>query len=79
VTVTEIKVNGRQVVRGTELTIRGWSGRYRFQYAHVGDDGAVSEVVTYGGSGDPRGRRQYRSTTVGRIRTVHRIANERRK
>lgn len=66
----DITLNNRHVTRGTELSVAGWRGRYRFQYAHTNDQGDLAEVVVYGG---PKGHGIYRSCAPERVRTVHRI------
>jgi hypothetical protein len=66
---TTVRVNGRIVEPGTELSIRGERGRFRFQYPIVQDDRPVG-VTVYGG---PHGHGTYRSFSLDRIRTVHRV------
>ena len=63
---TEIKANGRNVERGTELSFRGVRGRYRFwEYVQT----PTTEWVTViGGTG---GMKQFRSFAYDRIKTVH--------
>lgn len=65
----EITVNGRKVVKGTELTIEGERGRYLF-IKHVynpSTDSAWIDVV--GGSSTAASR--HRSFRQDRIKTVH--------
>jgi hypothetical protein len=65
----EITVNGRKVVRGTELSIVGERGRYKF-LKHVYNpktDSAWIDVV--GGSNTAAS--QHRSFRQDRIKTVH--------
>ena len=65
----EITVNGRKVVRGTELSITGERGRYKF-LKHVYNpktDSAWIDVV--GGSNTAAS--QHRSFRQDRIKTVH--------
>lgn len=64
---TEIRVNGRVVVPGTEISFRGERGRFRF----------VERVTTPRGAswlsviGGPKGVRTWRSLPEARVRTVH--------
>lgn len=68
----EITANGRHVVPGTELKIRGERGRFRF-LKHVSRPAlGVEWVDVWGG---PRHHEQLRSFRPDRIRTVHRISN----
>lgn len=73
-TPTPIRINGRVVEPGTELSVRGWRGRYRYQYARLVEAGAVVEITAYGG---PDGHGTYRSCRPDRVRTVHRIPKTR--
>lgn len=69
-TTPTVRVNGRLVEPGTELSIKGERGRFRFQYPILRDDHVVG-VTVYGG---PHGHGTYRSFSLDRIRTVHRLA-----
>lgn len=62
----EIQVNGRIVSVGTEVSIRGESGRFRFM-KHVKTDTAEWIDVI----GGKKGHSVYRSFTVDRVKTVH--------
>lgn len=63
---TEIKANGRNVERGTELSFRGVRGRYRFwEYVETPE---TSWVTVVGGTA---GVKQFRSFAFDRIKTVH--------
>lgn len=59
---------------GTEVSVRGERGRFRFQYATTASAGAVS--LTFIGGLD--GAERWRSFRPERVRTVHRIAKTRR-
>ena len=64
----EITVNGRTVVPGTELSIRGESGRFRFiKFVRNGDHEWVDVI------GGVKGRMQYRAFAPRRVKTVHRL------
>jgi len=63
---SEIQVNGRIVSVGTEVSIRGESGRFRFM-KHVKTD--TSEWIDV--IGGKKGYSTYRSFTVDRVKTVH--------
>ena len=62
----EIQVNGRIVSVGTEVSISGESGRFRFM-KHVKTDTAEWIDVI----GGKKGYSVYRSFTVDRVKTVH--------
>lgn len=62
----EIQVNGRNVVKGTELKISAERGRFRF-IRHV-NTGTVTWVDVWGG---PKGAECMRSFREERIKTVH--------
>lgn len=66
VITTEIQVNGRHVVRGTELKISGERGRFVF-IQHV-VNGDASWIDVWGG---PAKAEKLRSFGVERIQTVH--------
>ena len=63
-------VNGRHLAPGTEVSITGERGRFRFVKRVVRDSG-VEWLDFWGG---PKGHEQLRSFAPSRIRTVHRIA-----
>lgn len=63
---TEMQINGRNVVEGTELKIKGQRGRYRF-IKHVTTPEA-EWVDVWGG---PKGAENWRSFTIDKIKTVH--------
>lgn len=67
---TEIIINGRTVSKGTELSIRGARGRFRFVKQVTKDDG-TSWLDVWGG---PKGHETLRSFRAEQVRTVHRIA-----
>lgn len=57
-----MKVNGRTIEPGTELSIRGVSGRFTFRWM-TGDD-----ITCWGGR---TGHEMYRTFPIDRIRRVH--------
>lgn len=65
--------NGRRVEQGTELSVSGERGRFRFQ-AHVMNDGGDCWIDCYGG---PPGNEMCRSFAPERVRTVHRTVKTR--
>jgi hypothetical protein len=71
--VEEWAAHGRRVERGTELSIAGERGRFRF-VAHVRTAAGAEWIDVYGG---PEGRAACRSFTPDRIRTVHRTRRTR--
>ncbi len=62
----EIQINGRNVVKGTELKISGERGRFRF-VKHVNNNG-IEWVDVHGGR---KGAENMRSFRPDRIKTVH--------
>ena len=64
---TEIRVNGRVVVPGTEISFRGERGRFRF-VERVTTSAGVSWLSVIGG---PKGIRTWRAFREERVRTVH--------
>lgn len=68
--VGELKVNGRSVVVGTELSIKGQPGRFRFVEYVVAAGAKHDWITVWGGS---ENHRAYRSFDPDRIRTVHRV------
>ena len=65
--VTEMQINGRNVRPGTELKIRGWSGRYRF-VKYVKTEKGKEWVDVWGGS---KKAECFRSCSLEMIKTVH--------
>lgn len=63
----EIQINGRNITKGTEVSIRGERGRFRFM-KHVKTDKAEWVDVV----GGTTGVRMWRSFEVSRVKTVHR-------
>jgi Na+-transporting NADH:ubiquinone oxidoreductase subunit NqrF len=63
----EIQVNGRNITQGTEVSIRGERGRFRFM-KHVKTDTAEWVDVV----GGVKGVKMWRSFRVDRVKTVHR-------
>jgi hypothetical protein len=62
------EANGRKIVKGTELTISGERGRFRFmQHVHNPDNGA-EWIDCVGGK---RGVKEFRAFRPDRIKTVH--------
>lgn len=64
----EWTANGRNLIKGTELTIRGERGRFQFIRHIYNPKLDVSWVDVIGGS---KGLRQWRSFSPERIKTVH--------
>lgn len=64
---TEIQINGRHVVRGTELKISNERGRFRF-IKYVKTEKGAEWVDVYGGK---KGAECMRSFRMDRIKTVH--------
>lgn len=58
------KINGRIVERGTELSVAGERGRFRFLYLNPSD----GSLTCYGGV---QGHEMFRAFRVERVRTVH--------
>lgn len=63
----EMQVNGRYIVKGTELKIAGERGRYRF-VKHVVTEKGAEWVDVWGG---PKGCESLRSFRVDKIKRVH--------
>jgi len=63
----EIQVNGRHIVKGTELKISGERGRFRFM-KYVKTDKDIEWIDVWGGS---KGSESIRSFRPDRIKTVH--------
>jgi len=66
-TASEGKINGRRVERGTELSIQGESGRFRF-VRFVKTDKGARWIDVIGGR---KGCDQWRSFRPERVKTVH--------
>lgn len=64
----EWTANGRHLVKGTEVSIRGERGRFQF-VKHVYNPNTGSEWVDV--VGGPANVRQFRSFSADRIKTVH--------
>lgn len=64
---TEIVINGRNVVPGTELSIRGERGRFHF-IERVTTEKMSTWISVIGG---PKGERMFRSFNEDRVKTVH--------
>ena len=64
---TEIQINGRNVVPGTELKIKRNRGRFRF-LKHVTTEKGVEWIEVIGG---PKGAEKWRSFRVDAVKTVH--------
>lgn len=65
--------NGRQITPGTELSIAGESGRFRF-VRHVRRPNGAEWIDVFGGR---QGSESIRSFRPARVRTVHRILKTR--
>lgn len=70
---TTYTANGRHITPGTELSIRGARGRFRF-VAHVRTHAGAEWIDVYGG---PQGRTAWRSFAPDRITRVHRTTKTR--
>lgn len=64
---TELQINGRHVLPGTELKITGERGRYRF-VKHVKTEKDVEWIDVWGG---PKGAESMRSFKLDRVKRVH--------
>ncbi|ASR84821.1 hypothetical protein SEA_HURRICANE_76 [Mycobacterium phage Hurricane] len=69
----EVVVNGRMLEPGTEVSIKGERGRFRFKSAALTSGGRI--VCDF--IGGPAGHEQWRSFYPERIRTVHRLTRTR--
>jgi hypothetical protein len=65
----ECRINNKNVVVGTELSIRGERGRFKFIKHVVNGDHEWIEVLGAG--------QQFRSFSPDRVKTVHRITKMR--
>lgn len=63
------EANGRHITAGTEVSIRGERGRFRFLKRVTRDDGR--EWLDFWGG--PKGSEAWRSFSADQIRRVHRI------
>jgi hypothetical protein len=75
---TSMKANGRNLEPGTEFSVRGQRGRFRFLALVEHLPTGHTWIDAYGGDRDPRGRRQFRAFRPEDIRTVHRTKERRR-
>jgi hypothetical protein len=66
---TEASVNGRLLAPGTEVSIKGERGRFRF-VKRVSRDSGVEWLDFWGG---PKGCEAWRSFRASQVRRVHRI------
>lgn len=64
----KITVHGREVVKGTELSISGATGRFRFMRHVVSGNNEWIDVW-----GGPPKAPAWRSFRIDRIKTVHRV------
>jgi hypothetical protein len=69
----EYRVNGRTLVAGTEVKIKGERGRFRF-YQYVRSSSGSEWLDFVGG---PAGHEVFRSFSPDRVQTVHRISKTR--
>ncbi|WRQ08333.1 hypothetical protein JDBV13_00085 [Mycobacterium phage june] len=69
----EVRVHGKVLTPGTEVSVRGERGRFRFVKASTTSTGR--QVLDF--IGGPAGYEQWRSFYPERIKTVHRIARTR--
>jgi len=67
---TQTTVNGRLLTPGTEVSIRGERGRFRFIKRVERPERGLVWLEFWGG---PKGAAQWRSFAPDRVRTVHRI------
>jgi len=65
----EAEANGRHITPGTEVSIRGERGRFRFMKKVTRDNGR--EWLDFWGG--PKGAEAWRSFSEDRIKRVHRI------
>jgi hypothetical protein len=65
----EAEANGRHITPGTEVSIRGERGRFRFIKRVVRDSG--KEWLDFWGG--PKGAENWRSFSADQVRRVHRI------
>lgn len=72
--VEHATINGRKIERGTEVSIKGESGRFRF-IQHVTNQNGVQWIDVVGGKKNYEMSRSFR---LDRVKTVHRIARTRK-
>jgi hypothetical protein len=65
----ETTLNGHHVTPGTELSVRGERGRFRF-LRRIDNGNGADWIDVYGG---PKGSEQLRSFYPERVKTVHRL------
>ena len=65
--ITEMQINGRNVIKGTELKISGERGRFRFM-KYTKTDKGKEWITVWGG---PKGMECTRSFTLDKVKTVH--------
>ena len=66
----EAVVNGRTLTPGTEVSIRGERGRFRFLKRVERPERGLEWLDFWGG---PKGAENWRSFPLERVRTVHRL------
>lgn len=67
--LNEAVANGRRLIRGTEVSVRGERGRFRFINAQVTSTGKI--VLNF--VGGVAGHETFRSFYPERVRRVHRL------
>lgn len=65
--ITEMQINGRNVIKGTELKISGERGRFVF-VNYTKTDTGKEWLTVWGG---PKGMESMRSFYLDRVKTVH--------
>ena len=68
--VYEAQINGRHMSPGTEFSVRGERGRFRFKCARVDEHGALRWITGIGG---PAGHKTFRSFGPDRTFVVHHV------
>jgi hypothetical protein len=68
-----VQINGRIVSEGTELSIRGESGRFRFKAHVVTPKAEWIDVI-----GGKKGYEKWRSFRLDRVKRVHRLKKTRK-
>ncbi len=71
--IPSVKVHGRTLTPGVEVSIYGARGRFRYQYATRSDNGSVSLTFV----GGPTGHEAWHSFRPERVRRVHRLCKTR--
>lgn len=71
----EFQIPGKKTLLtpGTEVSLRGKTGRFRFQYAAVCEFGVHATVLTFVGGPLSGSREQYVSAYPERVTRIHRI------